>query len=239
MPQQDSILRQCSKCGEHRSPSEFKIRKNRGGTLGHWCRECSRTYARSRYAARLPSPDNSAFIGHFSRDGVEFREVGAFPGYRVGNDGSVWSCWRRSGPGAGWVIGAAWKPLRPCASKKGHLRVSLHRDGKTTRRLVHHLVLEAFVGPCPNGMEACHFPDWRPSNNHISNLRWDTKQGNWEDRKAHGHGRSWSKLTQESVAAIRQLAIDGMMRKDIAAEFGVSDVQISNILNGKQWKEGT
>ena len=39
-----------------------------------------------------------------------------------------------------------------------HLRVSLSKDGKRQTRRVHRLALEAFVGPCSEGMEACHGP---------------------------------------------------------------------------------
>lgn len=42
---------------------------------------------------------------------------------------------------------------------------------------VHPLVLEAFVGPRPPGMEACH-ADGNKTNNALSNLRWDTKRAN-------------------------------------------------------------
>lgn len=35
-------------------------------------------------------------------------------------------------------------------------------------------------------MEACHFPDRNPQNNNLSNLRWDTRKSNAEDRDKHG-----------------------------------------------------
>jgi len=50
---------------------------------------------------------------------------------------------------------------------------------------VHRLVLLAFVGAPPKGMEACHY-DGDPQNNNLSNLRWDTAKENWVDRKRHG-----------------------------------------------------
>lgn len=58
------------------------------------------------------------------------------------------------------------------------------RNGK--RVLVHRLVLMAFVGPPPEGMEGCHFDDV-PTNNTLSNLRWDTKGNNQLDRVRNGH----------------------------------------------------
>ncbi|MDP9143661.1 MAG: NUMOD4 motif-containing HNH endonuclease [Actinomycetota bacterium] len=45
---------------------------------------------------------------------------------------------------------------------------------------VHRMVLEAFVGPCPDGMEACHGPGGQPDNR-LVNLRWDTKSANAQD----------------------------------------------------------
>ena len=50
---------------------------------------------------------------------------------------------------------------------------------------VHVLVLEAFVGPCPDGLMACH-NDGNPANNHLGNLRWDTAASNMQDRIVHG-----------------------------------------------------
>ena len=75
--------------------------------------------------------------------------------------------------------------LKASANKKGHLHVSLSRDGERKDFLVHRLVLIAFVGPCPEGMEACH-NDGRPANNVVSNLRWDTQSANTFDRVKHG-----------------------------------------------------
>lgn len=53
------------------------------------------------------------------------------------------------------------------------------------QRSVHRLVLEAFVGPCPEGMEGCHWDDDN-DNNHLSNLRWDTHQANEQDKVRNG-----------------------------------------------------
>ena len=93
--------------------------------------------------------------------------------------------------------------------KAGYLTVGLCKLGKSKTSYVHYLVLLAFIGPCPGGMQACHFPDKNPSNNHLTNLRWDTVVNNHADKKIHGtqcmgetHGVS--KLTDEAVAYIRK-----------------------------------
>lgn len=72
--------------------------------------------------------------------------------------------------------------------KSPYLRVPLSRGGKVVTTLVHRLVLETFVGPCPPGMECCH-NDGNPCNNPVSNLRWDTRTANSLDAVRHGTNR--------------------------------------------------
>jgi len=69
----------------------------------------------------------------------------------------------------------------PC----NHLRIHLVRDGVSKTRLVHQLVLEAFVGPCPIGQEVRHL-DGDGTNNHRENLTYGTPGENQLDRVRHG-----------------------------------------------------
>lgn len=71
------------------------------------------------------------------------------------------------------------------ATTYGYQRVALTRDNQRIYLLVHRLVLSAFVGPCPDGMEACH-EDSNRQNNTVTNLRWDTRSSNNRDRVRHG-----------------------------------------------------
>ena len=82
--------------------------------------------------------------------------------------------------------------LSTSPNSTGHYTVSLHRDGKASSRKVHRLVLEAFVGPCPDGMEACHWDDDK-SNNSVSNLRWGTPSENVVDAVRNGVHRNSGK----------------------------------------------
>jgi hypothetical protein len=63
--------------------------------------------------------------------------------------------------------------------------INLTKNGRTVTHNVHKLVMLAFVGPRPKGMQICH-NDGDPKNNALSNLRYDTPQGNAEDSKRHG-----------------------------------------------------
>lgn len=115
--------------------------------------------------------------------------------------------------------------------------LGLHKNGKCTIMRPHKLVLEAFVGKRPAGMECCH-NDGNPFNNHIGNLRWDTPKNNHADKIRHGTTNrgeqcGTAKLTLEQVRKIR---IDNRLQKVIAQEYGVLQNTISRIKNGIRWK---
>lgn len=81
--------------------------------------------------------------------------------------------------------------LRPGTGTTGALYVNLS-NGTTKVRRVHHLVLEAFVGPRPPGMEGCHWDDDK-KNNAVTNLRWDTHSANMFDKVRNGGCHQTSK----------------------------------------------
>ncbi len=121
----------------------------------------------------------------------------------------------------------------------GYLFVGLYKDGVCTKRQVHKLVLETFVGPRPEGFDACH-NDGNKSNNSLLNLRWDTRAGNHADKKTHGtsqvgerHGRA--KLTNLQVLQIRKLLAEGATLNVVSQMFGVCLSTISHIRTGRQW----
>lgn len=130
---------------------------------------------------------------------------------------------------------------------KGYPSVGILRDGKTKRETVHRLVLETFVGPCPEGMECRHI-DGNRKNNSINNLCWGTYKENQDDRQRHGttnrgtrQGRH--KLTDKDVIEIRRMATSGKVNKGdrgsgyekIAKMFGVSKANIAQIMRKKSW----
>lgn len=166
---------------------------------------------------------------------VQYKVLPQNQGYRVGDDGSVWS--RKNGR---WGFRKSWRKLNPGTLKNGHKIVVLSFASKGTQSLyVHRLVLEAFVGPCPEGMECCH-EDGNPGNNKRSNLRWDTHYNNMEDRRKHGtlsEGAriGTSKLTSIQAKAARVRLILGHDKKVIAASLGVGPGCIDDIGSRKTW----
>lgn len=67
----------------------------------------------------------------------------------------------------------------------GRLIVSFHRDYARWTEAIHRLVLTAFVGVCPEGMEGCH-NNGNCADNRLTNLRWDTHLNNLLDKVRHG-----------------------------------------------------
>lgn len=169
----------------------------------------------------------------------EWREITGFPGYKISNRGRVQSCWCR---GSKTRMTAVWKILktRIHPQTKRHA-INLKRDGTSNYRFVHHLVLEAFVGPRPEGMECRHFPDRDPGNNCVENLSWGTHIENMADKVFHGtdpvgtrHGGV--KLTEEQVIEIRLRRIARQSYADLAKTFGVSNATIIYLCLGRRWR---
>lgn len=168
---------------------------------------------------------------------VEYRDIPGFPGYRVGSDGSVWSCRVHGG------IRPPWRLLCP-GNRKGdvsYLVVNLWRQGKGYMRYVHRLVLTAFRGPGQPGAVACHV-DGNSLNNRVDNLRWGSRKENEADKDRHGRRRRGekhqnAKLTLNNVRDIRRLRGEGIPASAVAKRFGVSRRHIGKILQGATWKD--
>lgn len=178
---------------------------------------------------------------------TEYRNIPGFFGYRVGTDGSVWTCRKRiklrNNEGGGYriVLGDAWREIRGQIVWSGYRRITLYRDKKRTRHYIHRLVLEAFVGPCPSGMEACHDPDHDRSNCRLDNLRWDTRVNNHADairdgRTLVGERNPSARLNSGNVLRIRELAAEGQTHRSLAEKYGVDRSTISLIVRREKWK---
>lgn len=197
---------------------------------------------------------------------VQFKDAVGFVGYCVGDDGSVWSCRKRKGiprvrmPGIEgrlskvgniFVISDEWKQKFGKLDYKGYPRIAIYipandqhdRHGKQKHKRIHNLVLEAFVGPCPPGMEGCH-ENGNKLDNRLSNLRWDTPQSNIEDKERHGsiiNGEkiNTAKLNKYDVISIMNDWNNGVPIKEIAKKHPVKEKQIRNVVTGKSWNHIT
>lgn len=104
---------------------------------------------------------------------------------------------------------------------------------------VHRCVLNAFVGPCPDGMECRHL-DGNRRNNALSNLKWGTRIEQAMDRVRHqtvarGEEKPGRKLSCESVREIRS-AYNSEASRALAKRFGVSHTTIQSIIRKQKWR---
>lgn len=122
--------------------------------------------------------------------------------------------------------------MKPTTNYAGYLVVGLGVGRKQYR--VHRLVLEAFVGPCPEGMEGCH-NDSNRANPLLGNLRWDTPSGNAYDRRDYsGDQNPNAKLSDDDIGVIVARRKSGEMLKVIAADFGITPTRVSQLARSKE-----
>lgn len=120
--------------------------------------------------------------------------------------------------------------------KDGYPNVQLQCNGKKKRRLrVHRLVLEAFVGECPKGME-CNHKDSNRTNNHISNLEWITHKENVQHSIKmglfqRGEDSCTAKLKNGEVWLIKKLLASGLYKQKPKPHTGLTDRNIGRMFN--------
>lgn len=149
-----------------------------------------------------------------------WKQIKDFPKYEVSNYGRVKSNW----------YGKSKIRVQKKGSH-GYFYVTLCDPGKQRVKLIHRLVLETFIGECPDGMEGSHL-DGDRLNNCLDNLVWETRPDNGRRRTDIGK----TKLNKLKVSWIRLLLERGWSGIRLAREFNVSTGLISTIKHNKVWK---
>ena len=167
-----------------------------------------------------------------------WKPIPGFDGYEVSDQGRVRSFHKRD---RGDVAGPVWiisdepqRILSPGSCKRGYQTVGLRMDGKTHPRKIHALVMLAFIGEIPHGLEVCH-NDGDPRNNRLSNLRYDTSSANAADMVRHERG---SRLfSNETIRRIRELRATGYSILKLCRKFNASRDAIGNMCSGTTFRE--
>ena len=121
-----------------------------------------------------------------------WRFVHGNPHYLVSSHGRVQTVAHTTRGKDGRVLRIPERDKKLSVDVKGYQIVGLTKDGRTFRRYVHHLVLEAFVGLRGKGQECRHL-DGDPLNNRLDNLAWGSVSENALDRVRHGTHHQASK----------------------------------------------
>lgn len=167
----------------------------------------------------------------------EWVDITGFEGlYKISRSGLVAS-YHRSRLGSGAI---GWKILATTIDPKGYYRVALCKNKTRTTGKVYRLVAAAFI-PNPLGLPQVNHIDGNKHNNAVGNLEWCTNQQNQQHAFAMGlnsnkgvrNGRS--KITEDQVKSIRDLAQQGMHYREIATRFPINAATTHKIISGKLW----
>jgi hypothetical protein len=191
---------------------------------------------------------------------TQLRDIPEFPNYKAGSDGTIWTSHTKGRVplGTAQCVDGVWLyPIRQCKipvkcrPDLHYLYVRIkHESGAMKNRLVHRLILETFVGPCPEGMQCRHFPDANKTNNRLENLQWGTPTENAADREVHGTvtrkhpnrprgANQWkAKLTEELVKQLRVDYIADPSRgwqTRLGKKYNISATQAMFVVTRKSW----
>jgi hypothetical protein len=178
--------------------------------------------------------DDTTSVPFSCPDHERWLSVPGWPGYEVSDFGRVRSFRGR----CGGTMSASPHPMNPRPGSDGRIVVRL-RNGPGRQRVVgpHVLVLEAFVGPRPEGMEGCH-DDGDARNNRLDNVRWDTRSENIRDMLRHGTSPR-TVLTSAAIPLIWARLVANEHPRSIAEDYGVSAATIYPIRTGRTWSHVT
>lgn len=128
--------------------------------------------------------------------------------------------------------------LKKIVASTGYEVVNLTTGpGKRKQEHVHRLVLLAFKGFPPEKMEACH-DDGIRTNNKLSNLRWDTRKANHQDKRKHGTYQEGVKANNVKLSPdqVKTVFLSKKTQREIASDFGIGRSTVARIKNKESWK---
>jgi len=170
---------------------------------------------------------------------VKITNIPGFEQYLINTNGDVYQTTFKNGTTFKILVTPVKMTPHP-NSQSGYMYFNLCKDGKRKRLFVHRLVLAAFVGPCPVGLQAAHM-DGNKLNNSLSNLQWVSGLVNIRHKPGHGTQAMGEeihlhKLTNKEVIVIKGLLSNGAKQAEIARTYGVDPSTISHLNRGFTWK---
>jgi transposase len=167
----------------------------------------------------------------------EMIPIKEYPDYSITRDGKIYRMTFRNRN--------SYKETEPRLLKNkldkahGYVLVQLCKNGEIHTEFLHKLLLETFIGKCPEGKESSHINGIR-SDNRIENLCWETRKENHARKHQHGTAQfgeknPFVKLSEADVKEIWEMLSNGKKQRDIANKFNVHESTISAIKHRKSW----
>lgn len=167
-------------------------------------------------------------------DGEVWLDVDGYENfYQVSNLGRVKSLERIINKNGRCCSIVKCKILLQSIDEDGYLHVTLSRNSKVSRKIVHRLVGFHFIDNPENKPQINHKKGIK-TDNRATELEWSTTQENI--RHALNTGLRHTKITEDNVLEIRQMRLDGMSYKEIGEKFLVANSVIRRILIGESWR---
>ena len=156
----------------------------------------------------------------------QWKVVEDYPDYLISDHGRVWSNHRKG------------RFLRLGINPRGYKTVRFYGGGRRIIKTVHSAVLKAFVGPRPGDQYDCCHQDGCKTNNHLWNLRWDTKVANVRDMVAHGtYQKCYGlKLNPLQVSHIRSAYRNGWTYRQLVRLHKIASETVRLCVNRETYK---
>ena len=172
---------------------------------------------------------------------IIWKHIEDFPNYKINNYGNVLNIKRN-------------KTIKEDLSNgRGYINVTLYKNGKSYRKVVHRLVAEAFIPNIENKPQVNHI-DGNKHNNFVGNLEWVSQSENMKHAFKIGleeHGMKNKKHKLESKNKMRKKIIciengkiyNGLIEAEEMLNISVKQISkclrgISKTAGGFHWKYG-
>lgn len=131
----------------------------------------------------------------------------------------------------------AWGLIRCRPNNHGYLMFNTTLDGRPLNVALHRIVMETFVGPCPEGLQVAHL-NGRRDDPRLTNLAYVTAAENNNHKLAHGTTQRGEQNPAAKITAddVRDIRASKAPYPVLSAKYGLTRCHISDIRRGAAWR---
>lgn len=129
-------------------------------------------------------------------------------------------------------------PRKPSVTKTGYQTVVISApQERPVGRYVHRMVMETFVGECPDGMEVSHL-NGIPADNRLENLTYESRSANHARKIQHGTDFNGERnpAAKLSVGMVSEIRESSESESVLAERYGVTRATIGRVKRGESWR---